>query len=62
MIEILFKTKYLHLDNGEEFRNKVMENYLKENNVDHIIEGPYHSQHQGTVEALNKTFKIFYIS
>ena len=25
MIYILFKTKNLHLDNGEEFRNKVME-------------------------------------
>ena len=45
MIYILFKTKNLHLDNGEEFRNKVMENYLKENNIDHIIEGPHNSQH-----------------
>ena len=41
MIDILFKTKKLHLDNGEEFRNKVMENYLKENNIDRIIEGTY---------------------
>ena len=49
MIDILFKTKKLHLDNVEEFRNKVMENYLKENNIDYIIEGPYHSQHQGAV-------------
>ena len=62
MIYILFKTKNLHLDNSEEFRNKVMENYLKENNIDHIIEGPYNSQHQGTVKALNKTFKISDIS
>ena len=62
MIYILFKTKNLHLDNGEEFRDKVMENYLKENNIDHIIEGPYNSQYQGAVEALNKTFKIFDIS
>ena len=62
MIYILFKTKNLHLDNGEEFRNKVMENYLKENNIDHIIEGSYNSQHQGAVETLNKTFKIFDIS
>ena len=60
MIYILFETKNLHLDNGEEFRNKVMENYWK--NIDHIIEGPYNSQHQGAVEALNKTFKIFDIS
>ena len=29
MIDMLFKTKNLHLDNGEEFRNNVMENYLK---------------------------------
>ena len=62
MIYILFKTKNLHLDNGEEFRNKVMENYLKENNIDHIIEGLYHSQHRGAVEAFYKTFKIFDIS
>ena len=45
MIDILFKTKNLHLDKGEQFRNKVMENYLKENNIDHIIEVPYNSQH-----------------
>ena len=57
-----FTSYLLHLDNGEEFRNKVMENYLKENNIDHIIEGPYNSHHQGAVEALNKTFKIFDIS
>ena len=56
------KQKTLHLDNGEEFRNKVMENYLKVNNIDHIIEGTYNSQHQGAVEAFNKTFKIFDIS
>ena len=54
--------KNLHLNNGEEFRNKVMENYLKENNIDHIIEGPYNLQHQGAVKALNKTIKIFDIS
>ena len=39
-----------------------MEIHLKENNVDHIIGGPYNSQHQGAVEAFNKTFKIFDIS
>ena len=53
------KQKILHLDNYEEFRNKVMENYSKENNFDHIIRGPYNSQHQWAVEAFNKTFKIF---
>ena len=39
-----------------------MENYLKENNIDRIIEGPYNSQHQGFVEAINKTIRIFDIS
>ena len=36
-----------------------MENYLKENNIDHIIAVPYNSQHQEAVEAFNKTIKIF---
>ena len=56
------KQKILHLDNGEELRNKVMKNDLKQNNVDHIIGGPYNSQHQGAVKSFNKTIKIFDIS
>ena len=39
-----------------------MQNCLKENNTDHIIGGTYNSQHQGAVEAFNKTIKIFDIS
>ena len=39
-----------------------MEIIKKGNNIDHIIEGPYNSQHQGVVELFNKTFKIFDIS
>ena len=27
----------------------MIENYLKENNIDHINEGPYNPKHQGTV-------------
>ena len=53
------KPKILHLNNGWKFRNKVVENYLIENNIDYIIEGPYNSQHQGAVEAFSKTIKIF---
>ena len=44
-----FKPTNLHSDNGWKFRNKVMENYLEENNADHIIGSPYNSQHQGAV-------------
>ena len=39
-----------------------MENYLKENNIDHITGGRCNSQHQGAVEVFNKTIKIFEIS
>ena len=51
--------KKIHLYYGWKFRYKEMENYLKENYIDHIIGGPYNSQHQGVVEAFNKTIKIF---
>ena len=56
------KSKNLHTDNCGEFKNKVMENYLKESNIYHITGGPYNPQHQGAVEALNKTIKNFLIS
>ena len=62
MIDILFKTIILHTDNGGEFKNKVIENYLKENNIDHITGGPYNSQHQEAVEGFNKTIQDYLIS
>ena len=56
------KPKILDTDNGGEFWNKMMENYLKENNIDHITGGLYNPQHQGAVEAFNKTIRDFFIS
>ena len=56
------KPKMLHKENGWKFRIKRMQNCLKENNIDYIIEGLYNSQHQGAVESFNKTIKIFDIS
>ena len=50
----------MHTDNGGEFRNKVIENCLKENNIDHIAWGPNNPQHQGAVEAFNKTIQDFF--
>ena len=38
MIDILFKPK-IYADNDGEFKNKVIENYLKENNIDQITGG-----------------------
>ena len=54
------KPKKSHLDNGWKFRNKMMEYYLKENNIDDITGGPYNSQHQGAVEAFNKISRFWY--
>ena len=62
MIDILFKIKTLHTDNSENFRNKVMENYFKENNFDHIIRGPIIHNIKEPLKLLIKLFKIFYIS
>ena len=45
----------MYIDNDGEFKNKVMENYLEENNIDHITRGPYNPQYQGSVEVFNKT-------
>ena len=59
---LILKPKILHLDNGWKFRNKVIKNYLNENNIDNIIEVPYNSQYQGAVEEFNKTIKIFDIN
>ena len=39
-----------------------MENYLEENNIDHITGGHYNPQHQGAVEVFNKTIQDFYIN
>ena len=36
------------------------ENYLEENNIDHITGGPYNPQHQGAVEVFNKTIQDFF--
>ena len=35
------KPKILHIENGEKFINKVIKNYLKENNIYHITGGFY---------------------
>ena len=56
------KPNILHLDNGWKFRNKVMQNCLKENNIDHITWGTFNPQHQVADEAFNKAIQDFDIS
>ena len=44
----------LQLDNGKEFVNQKVENYLSKNNIKFIQWRPYHPQSQGSVEVFNK--------
>ena len=57
---LIYNKIILGTANGGVFRNKVIKNYLKENNIDHITGGPYNLQHQGAVEAFNKTIQDFF--
>lgn len=42
-------------DNGKEFKNKILEDYLAENQVIHKFGHPRHPQSQGQVERSNQT-------
>ena len=45
-------------DNGKEFSNKLLSNYLKENNIKFIQGKAYNPHWQGSVERLQRTIKI----
>ena len=49
----------LHTDNGKEFVNELLINWLIKRNIKHILRGKYHPQSQGAVESLNKTIQKF---
>ena len=49
----------LHTDNGKEFVNELLTNWLEKRNVKHILDGMYHPQSQGAVESFNKTIQRF---
>ena len=44
-------------DNGREFKNNLIENYLKENNIKFIHWAPYNPHSQGVVERFHQTIK-----
>ena len=44
-------------DNGKEFKNKLIENYLEENNIKFIHGAPYNPHSQGVVERFHQTIK-----
>ena len=49
----------LHTDNGKEFVNELLTNWLEKRNVKHILGGKYHAQSQGAVKSFNKTIQRF---
>ena len=54
--------KILQSDNGGEFKNSILDQYLSKINVRHIFGSPYHLQLQGSVEAYNRTIQDFLVS
>ena len=49
----------LHTDNGKEFVNELLTNWLEKRNIKHILGGKYYPQSQGAVESFNKTIQKF---
>ena len=47
----------LGADNGKEFKNKLIEDYLKDKNIKYIHGNPYNPHSQGVVERFHKTIK-----
>ena len=54
--------KIIQSDNGGEFKNSILDQYLSKINVRHIFGSPYHPQSQGSVEAYNRTIQDFLVS
>ena len=44
-------------DNGKEFRNRLIEDYLNDKNINYIHGNPYNPHSQGVVERFHKTVK-----
>ena len=53
------ETKMLYTDNGKEFINELLTNWLEKRNIKYILGGKYHPQNQGVVESFNKTIQKF---
>ena len=49
----------LQTDNGTEFKNSIMNQFWFERHIQHILGTPYNPQHQGAVEAFNRTVQDF---
>ena len=56
---VIREPKMLHTNNGEEFVNELLTNWLDKRNIKHILGGKYYPQSQGAVESFNKTIQKF---
>ena len=49
--------QYILLDNGNEFKNQLLDQVLKQLGIDCIFSAPYHPQSNGKVEVFHKYLK-----
>ena len=56
---VIGESQMLHTNNGKEFVNDIVINWLEKRNIKHILGGKYHPQNQGAVENFNKTIQTF---
>jgi transposase InsO family protein len=54
--EFELKVKNIRSDNGSEFRNTQVEEFLDEEGIKHELSAPYTPQQNGIVERKNRTF------
>ena len=53
---------WLQTDNGREFKNNILEKICESKGIARIYGVPYNPQHQGAVEAFNRTVQNFLTS
>ena len=56
-IKIYGSPKSVSADNGKEFKNKLISDYLSENNIHYVHGLPYNPHSQGVCERVHKTIK-----
>ena len=61
-VNYIGKPKIFQSDNGMEYKNTIINNYLTTNNINHIYSSPRHPQSNGVVEVVHKEVRknIFY--
>ena len=56
-IFIIGHPNILHTDNGKEFWNKNVDNFLEKRGIKHVLGAPYHLQSQDAIETFNKSIQ-----